>query len=178
MRQSMKTALGGMVAALSLALMLIVSVIPSMTYALPALAGAFLIVVVLEVDKKWAFGVYCAVAILSMLLVPVKEVALLYTLWFGYYPILKALLEARLPAWLSWTLKIILFDAMMLLSGYLSIRLFGVQIDELDRFGIWAIPILLGIGTVTFILYDYVLTQLISLYLNKWQKHFHRIFHR
>ena len=62
--------MGGIVSALSLVLMISVAVIPFLTYALPAAAGMLIVFMVIETDKKWAFGVYAAVAILGVLLVP------------------------------------------------------------------------------------------------------------
>ena len=78
MKQSSKCAIGGIVAALSLVLMISVAIFPFMEYALPAVAGALTIFMVIETDKKWAFGVYTTVAILGLLLVPNKEVAVMY----------------------------------------------------------------------------------------------------
>ena len=97
-----KTALGGIVAALSVATMFLTAVIPTLTYALPAVAGVLLVVMVIDVGKKWAFGVYAAVSLLSLLVLPDKEAAVLYVFFFGLYPIFKSVLAARLRGvWLS-----------------------------------------------------------------------------
>ena len=85
-RNSSKTALGGIVAALSVTMMFLTAVIPTLTYALPAAAGVLLIIVVIDVDKKWAFGVYAAVSLLSLLVLPDKEAAVMYVFFFGHYP--------------------------------------------------------------------------------------------
>lgn len=176
MKQSSKCAIGGIVAAVSLVLMISVAIIPFLTYALPAVAGLFIVFVVIEIDKKWAFGVYCTVAILGMLLVPDKEVAVMYLAFFGYYPILKAVIESKLPTAIGWILKVLTFAATMAVSYYLMIKLMGVTIDETEEFGMMAYPILLGMGTVAFIMYDIALTGMLSVYLAKWQKHFKRYF--
>ena len=55
-KNSTKTAIGGIIAALSIVLMLLTSAIPTLTYAIPAIAGLLLVVIVIEVNKKWAFG--------------------------------------------------------------------------------------------------------------------------
>ena len=170
MKQSSKCALGGITAALSLA------IVPFMTYALPAIAGALTVFMVVEVDKKWAFGVYAAVAILGMFLVPEKEVAVMYLALFGYYPIVKALIESKVPAVVGWLLKIILFEITMVVSYILMIKFMGVTIDEMDTLGKLAIPILLGAGTLAFIIYDFALTRLVSIYTRNWRKHFRRYF--
>lgn len=176
MKQSSKCAIGGIVAAVSLVLMISVAIIPFLTYALPAVAGLFIVFVVIEIDKKWAFGVYSTVAILGMLLVPEKEVAVMYLAFFGYYPILKAMIEAKLPTALGWILKVLTFVVSMAGSYYLMIKLMGVTIDETEEFGMMAYPILLGMGTVAFIMYDIALTGMLSVYLAKWQKLFKRYF--
>lgn len=176
MKQSSKCAIGGIVAAVSLVLMISVAIIPFLTYALPAVAGLFIVFVVIEIDKKWAFGVYCTVAILGMLLVPDKEVAVMYLAFFGYYPILKAVIESKLPTAIGWILKVLTFVATMAVSYYLMIKLMGVTIDETEEFGMMAYPILLGMGTVAFVMYDIALTGMLSVYLSKWQKHFKRYF--
>lgn len=168
--------MGGITAALSLVMMISVAIVPFMTYALPAIAGALTVFMVVEVDKKWAFGVYAAVAILGMFLVPEKEVAVMYLALFGYYPIVKALIESKIPAVVGWLLKIILFEITMVVSYILMIKFMGVTIDEMDTLGKLAIPILLGAGTLAFIIYDFALTRLVSIYTRNWRKHFRRYF--
>lgn len=176
MKQSSKCAIGGIVAALSLVLMISVAIIPFLTYALPAVAGLLIIFVVVEIDKKWAFGVYCTVAILGMLLVPDKEVAVMYLVFFGYYPIMKAAIESKLPIVIEWIVKIGTFILTMVAAYFLMMKFMGVTIDEAEEWGIMAYPILLGMGTFAFVVYDIALTKMITLYLMKWQKHFKRYF--
>lgn len=176
MKQSSKCALGGIVAALSLVMMISVAIIPFLTYALPAAAGLLIVIIVMEIDKKWAFGVYCTVAILGMLLVPDKEVAVMYLAFFGYYPILKAVTESKLPAAIGWMVKVASFVGTMVISYFLMIKFMGVTIDEVDEIGIIAIPLLLGLGTFAFVIYDIALTKLITLYIAKWRKYFRKYF--
>lgn len=176
MKQSSKCALGGIVSALSLVMMISVAIIPFLTYALPAAAGLLIVIIVMEIDKKWAFGVYCTVAILGMLLVPDKEVAVMYLAFFGYYPILKAITESKLTAVIGWIVKIASFVGTMVVSYFLMIKFMGVTIDEVDEIGAIAIPLLLGLGTFAFVIYDIALTKLITLYIAKWRKYFRRYF--
>ena len=176
MKQSSKCAIGGIVAALSLVLMISAAVLPFLELALPAVAGTLIIFMVIEVDKKWAFGVYSAVAILAMLLVANKEVAVMYLAFFGYYPILKAIIEKKLPKVLDWASKIFTFAGTMTLAYWLMMKFMGVTIDEMEEYGFMAIPLLLGLGTFAFIMYDIALTKFITLYMIKWRKYFKRYF--
>lgn len=72
-KNSTKTAIGGIIAALSIVLMLLTSAIPTLTYAIPAIAGLLLVIIVIEVNKKWAFGVYFVVACSRCCLLPIKR---------------------------------------------------------------------------------------------------------
>lgn len=176
MKQSSKCAIGGIVAALSLVLMISIAVVPFLTYALPAAAGALMVFAVIEIGKSWAFGIYATVAILGIFLVPEKEVAVMYLAFFGYYPILKSIIESKFNCVVEWILKILSFVVTMTVSYYLMIKLMGVTIDEFDTYGYWAIPMLLGLGTFAFILYDIALTKIVYIYNVKWRKHFKRYF--
>ncbi|MCR5151106.1 MAG: hypothetical protein K6B52_07760 [Clostridiales bacterium] len=170
MKQTKKCALGGIIAALSLAVMICVALVPFMTYALPAAAGALLVIIVIEIGKKWAFAVYAAVALLGIFLVPDKEVAAMYLAFFGYYPILKSAIEGHTGKITGLLLKVAVFLVTMIASYWLLINLMGISIDETERFGVWAYPILLGMGAFAFVMYDFVLTKAVIIYLKKWRR--------
>ena len=130
MKQTSKTALGGILAALSLVLMFLFAIFPSATIAAPAVASVLLIFAVLEMGKGWAFGIYVAVSVLALLIVPSKEAAILYVVFFGYYPILKAIIEKGLRnRVVEWILKILLFVVVMTGSYYLMIRFMGIEFE-------------------------------------------------
>lgn len=156
--------------------MISVAIIPFLTYALPAVASVLIAFLVVEVDKKWAFGVYCTVSILGFLLVGDKEVAMMYIAFFGYYPIMKAIFESRLPSVVGWILKLILFNASIAAAYVIMINLMGVTVDEISEYGAVAVPVLLGMATVAFVMFDIALTKMITLYVMKWQKLFKRYF--
>ncbi len=176
MKQSTKCALGGIISALSLVLLISVAIVPFLTYALPAAAGALIVLAVIEMDKKWALGIYSVVAILGALLVPEKEVAAMYIAFFGYYPVLKAVLESKCNTVVSWILKLVSFLATMTVSYALMMSLMGLEIDEIEEFGMIAVPMLLGMGAFAFVMYDIALSKFILVYLEKWRKHYKRYF--
>lgn len=177
MRNSAKTALGGMIAALSLVTMLLTAVIPYLTYALPAIAGALLVLMVIEINKKWAVCSYAAVSILSFLILPDKEAAMMYFAFFGCYPIVKPVLEAKISnSKLCWLAKAVFFNIAAVAAYIVIINVFGMPLDEMEEFGKWAIPMLLGMGNIMFVLYDICITRLVTLYIMKWQKKFRKLF--
>ncbi len=176
MKQSSKTALGGIVAALSISMMFSISIVPFFTYAVPAAAAVMLVPIVIEINKKWALGVYLCVSLLGLILVPNKEVAVIYAAFFGYYPILKAFIEKQMKFVAEWIVKIFIFNLSMSVSYYVMLRFMGIRIDEMETLGALAIPILLGAGSVAFVLYDYAVSKIIVLYIQKFQKRFRKMF--
>ena len=143
MKQSSKTAFGGILTALSVVLMFLTGVIPFLTFALPALAGALLILIVMEIGSKWALCVYAAVSILSLLVVADKEAAMMYAAFFGYYPVIKSFLESKLPRVFEWIVKFLIFNAAMVLAYLVIIFVFGMPLDEMEEFGRYAVPMTL-----------------------------------
>ena len=177
MKNSAKTALGGMISALSLTIMLLTAVVPYLTYALPAIAGALLVLMVIEINKKWAFCAYAAISILSFLILPDKEAAMMYVAFFGYYPVLKPFLESKLSNnKLCWLAKATVFNIAIVVAYLVIVNVFGIPIDEMEEYGKWGAAALLVMGNVMFVLYDICITRLVTLYLLKWQKRFRKLF--
>ena len=90
---SMRVAFGGIIAAVDLVLLFLTGLFPMGTLALPALAGVLLLAVRIEVSAPWAAITYGMVAVLSFFLSPDKQAYALFTVFFGYYPVLKYTLE-------------------------------------------------------------------------------------
>ena len=164
MKKTSKIALSAVFAALSVALMALVSIIPNLELALPAISGLFVAVIVIEVDKKWALGVWAAVSLLSLIVVPNKAAAIIYAVFFGYYPVLKAVLESKTPRAVEYIIKILTFSVVMSLSYFLMVKFMGIDPDLPDFLGKWAIPAIALLGIIAFLLYDYALSKLITFY--------------
>ena len=157
----------GMAVALETALMFLTGLMPTATYSLPALAGLVGIVIVVELGVKWAWPVYGAASILSALIAPDKEAAALYVLFFGCYPILKAIVERRWRRWTQWICKLLIFNAAAVLYYFIATRVLGVPEESFWTFGILLPAVLLVAGNLVFLLYDYVVSGLVRVY---WQR--------
>ncbi len=105
MSRTIRLAFCGVITALCTVTMFLTGLISIGTYALPAFAGILLIVVVVELGVGWAWPVYLASSVLSLLLAGDKEAAMLFVVFFGYYPILKAQIEGMHRRVLSYLLK-------------------------------------------------------------------------
>ena len=168
MKTSVKVSLGGVVAALGLVLMLLTSVIPFGTYAFPAFAGILLVLIVFNLGYGWALGVYAVTAALSMLLVTDKEAALYYTLFLGFYPILKGLIERLRRKPLQYVIKFALFNICMIGAFFLGMAVFSIPKESFNLFGVYLPWVFLIIGNVVFVIYDLCVTRLVTIYRLKW----------
>ena len=168
MKTSVKVSLGGVVAALSLVLMLLTSIIPFGTYAFPAFAGILLVLLVFNLGYAYAFAVYFVTAVLSFLLVTDKEAALYYALFLGFYPILKGVIE-RIPSKpVQYIVKLALFNVCMIAAFYIGITLLSIPKESFNLFGVYLPWVFLILGNIVFIIYDLCITRLVTLYLLKW----------
>ena len=171
-----------MITALSVVI-LIPSAVQVFVYTLPAMAGMLTMLAVVEIDKKWAIGSYVATSLIGLLFVANKEAVVYYVAFFGYYPVVKALLESKMPRVAEYILKFLIFNVSIVLSGVVLVKVFGMPYNDLlgidgesAFFTKYALPIMLGMGNVVFILYDVALTRLLTAYVLVWQKRFRKLF--
>ena len=137
-----------------------------------ALASMLVIFAVIEIGGKYPFLIYAVTTLLSMLLVPYKTAPLMYMCFAGYYPLLKAVLEGRLPKMWAWVLKILAFNAALALTLFLAIRFFAAFVVPATWY-----YYLLPVCTLVFVLYDVALTRVITAYLLRWRQRF-RFLHK
>lgn len=182
MGNTAKTAIGGMMVALSV-ILLIPTAFEIFVYALPAFAGIIIMFCVVELNKKWAFGVYAATSVISLLIVPNKEAVIMYIAFFGYYGIVKAIIESKFSKIPEYILKFLIFNVAMVASVFVLVKVFAIPFDEL--MGIesdsvfwkkFAVPVMLILGNIAFVALDFLFTRVVTLYLNYWQKKFHKMF--
>jgi hypothetical protein len=170
LNKSIRVAFCGILTAFCTMLLFFTGLISIGTYALPAFAGILLVVVVIEMGASWAWPVYVAVSALSVLLAGDKEAAMLFVLFFGYYPILKALLEKMQKKYLAFVLKFLVFNSAMITCFFLSIKVLGVPEDSFTLFGVYLPWIFLVLGNFTFIVYDYAISALVVAYYKRFHK--------
>lgn len=167
MNRTIQIALCGMIASLSTAVMLLAGFVPMAYFALPALAGVFAMVIVIEMHIGWAFSVFAVTGALSLLIVPDKRPVLLYLLFFGYYPIVKALIERIKIKIVAYLLKFALFNAAVIGTYFAALWLFSLPADAFVIFGVNIPWVLLIVANGIFILYDFALSGLVVNYFKR-----------
>lgn len=147
------------------------SLIPAMTYALPAIAGLIIWTASMQVNRKWGFLCYIAVSVLSFVLVPEIEANMYLALFFGYYPIVRDLLNVIKNKFLRFLAKLGIFNAAVVIGfNILSLILpFEKLISGMEDFGEYAVVVLWLSANVAFFFYDLCLDSLHYAY-DKWLK--------
>ena len=168
MKNTTKTALCGIIAALMTVFMLL-SYFPYLTYAIPAFAGLFVVIVVIEINLKWAVGTYFAAAVPVMIFAE-TESKMMFVCFFGYYPILKAALERIHKPVLEWALKFAAFNAAVLAVYWGLAFLFDLSFADFGEFGRYGAYILLAVGNVVFLLYDIAVSRMAAFYVVRLHK--------
>lgn len=168
MKTSLKVSIGGAVAALGLVLMFLTSIVPFGTYAFPAFAGMLLVIIVLEIGYPTALSVFAATSLLSFMIVTDKEAALLYTIFFGYYPVIKSLIERIKNRAVQYVIKYAVFNLCMVGAFFIAVWVLSVPAESFILFGVYVPWLFLIAGNIFFLLYDLCITRLVVLYLLKW----------
>ena len=145
-------------------MVMFVSYFPYLTYAIPAIAGLFMMVPLIECGVSWAFGTYIASSAL-IFITGETEAKILYILFLGYYPILKSLIEKKNKQAVEWILKLICFNIAAVAFYYVSSRLFAVSFDDFGEWGKYGALIFLAICNVVFVLYDIGISRVASYYI-------------
>ena len=167
----------GIVTALCVALMLLGAVIPIAMFIAPAVAGFLVATVCVECGMQLALTAYAAVSLLALLFVPDKEIALIFTVLLGYYPLVKPRFDRIRPRALQLVCKLLLCNAAVLaMYGLLLVLVPAGSVSQELRTTALAMSLLtLGMGNVAFALYDRALCNLLLLYKLKWQPKLHKM---
>ncbi|MDO4608538.1 MAG: hypothetical protein Q4B40_05030 [Clostridia bacterium] len=152
MKNTKKITLCGIISALAVVVML-AGYFPYLTYAIPAVAGLFMIVPLIECGAVWALGCYAATSIIA-LLIGESETKILFVILLGYYPILKAVIERLKSRIAEWILKLILFNVAAIASYFIMSLLFDISFSEFALWGKYGAYIFLALCNVVFVIYD------------------------
>ena len=156
--QARQMALGGMMTAAAVVIMCMGSLIPVNTYVCPVLCILVTGAVRALCGRKFAFCQYLATAILSLLLAPDREAALVYG-FLGYYPLIRPAVQRIRPGWLRLCLKVLFFtSAGAAAYGALWLLIGGqAMAAEFGGFGLWMLAVLVALWDVLFLLVDRLL---------------------
>ncbi len=169
---AVKVAVGGLITAFSLVLMLLTGIFPFGTYAFPIISGVLLISVFLEFGLGWSMLAYAAISILSLFFVADKEAALFFILLFGYYPVVKSYIEKIKSKIVQYIIKFGIFNVAAVSVYFLMLFIFNMDSDAFTIFGVNIPLVFLLAGNFVFLIYDFAVTSAAVQYIKKYRKIF------
>ncbi len=173
MKKTKPVAICGLLAAMSLALMFLGSVLWVFTYVAPLMCSLIIAIICDVAGKKYALITFVAISVISVFFLPDKECALTYAFFFGYYTIIKDSLEKIKPKLFSFLVKLLIFNAGVVSSQALLIYAFGIPLD--NPWGKFGIVILMALANAVFVAYELMLSRLMMLYEVKYKSKVHKL---
>lgn len=148
MKKTKKIALGGIMCAMCIVIMLIGAILGVGVYVAPMIAGLCLIPTGEKYGAKYHALLWITTSVLALLVVPDVEESLMFFALFGLYPIVYPYFS-RLKNPIRIILKLLYFNAVIVGIEYLIITFFVPE-----TLGVTMAIILVALGNFTFLLYD------------------------
>ena len=175
MKNTLKTALCGVSAALSVLLLFFGGVSFAFAYIMPMVTGLIMIVLKRVCGASWALVTFVSVSFLSFFLVADRECVLMYILFFGYYPILYSFIEKIGSGLIKWAAKLAVFNVMISIVQLLLVYIFGIPFLEKGEGEIFIFVFAL-LMNIMFVIYDILIKRLTFLYEYKLEKRIKKYF--
>lgn len=143
------------------------ALIPSLAYAVPAVAGILIWTICEQINIKWAFLSYAAVVLLSFMLIPEIEADFFLLSLFGYYPTLCEILKRIKNKIVRYVVKLLIFNVSVVITYNILCFILSADkmLEGMETFGQYAVYVLWGMGLVAFIIYDLFLGVAKDLYI-------------
>lgn len=170
MRKSVKAAVAGLSTAVSVAVLFSSGFFYVFTYIAPMVVGMLVCALKKTFSSSTSLCVYVSTSILSLILVPDKESALVFILFFGYYPIVKDFLEKIRPKFLSVILRFAVFNISLLITELISVYVFNIPFFEDGVFSASMLAVFTVLMNIVFVLNDIMLAAFLKVYENKIEK--------
>ncbi|MBO5884146.1 MAG: hypothetical protein J6Q78_07045 [Clostridia bacterium] len=160
-KHTRQLAVCAMLSALGVVLLYMGALIEVIDISMAVIASLLCVFAVIEYGGSAPWLVFAVTGVLSLLLSP-RTPSMMYVVFFGYYPILKEKLEAKGKK-ISWIFKEVIFNVALVIMLVLLKTLFMTTAD----IPIELVVIAVVLAELVFVLYDFALTRLISLYIFK-----------
>lgn len=160
-----KMAFSSILMALAIVCLFGASIVPTARISMLALTSVFGAITVAEYGPKYGLIHYLGVSILSLLLIPKKLLVIIYIVFLGYYPVAKMFIERLDRRVAEWVIKIIVFN-LFLVIGYIVFKaLFLPNMESaVVMLVLKYLPWVILASEVVFVIYDYVLSYIITYY--------------
>ena len=143
-----------MMAALCVVLMVLGAILELGMYACPLFAGLCFIPIGQKYGRKYHITLYVASSIQCFLMVPNMEENLMFAGLFGWYPIVRPVLQ-KLPKVIRWICKLAIFNVVVIAIEWLVMTI--LVPEAIGGTLLW---VLLILGNITFLAYDFMIPKM------------------
>lgn len=154
--------------ALSVAFLYIAYIFPTGQLGFLGLASLAGIAAVVEYGTPGGLFVWLGTSVLGLLILPSKSLVWLYAVFFGPYPVVKALSEG-LRRVLEWCVKMAFFDLALTVAIFV-LRFTMLSFDTM-RFGTLILYVL---GNAVFVAFDIAVSRAIVVYMKQLHPKIHK----
>ncbi len=164
-----KLTLSSVLASLQIVILYFASMFSILDLTFAAATVFFTMFAVSEIKGKWSYGIYLTVSILSLVLLPTKFSAVVYALFFGWYPIFKSFAERKMKKTVSLIAKLGVFNISFIAIIVICNKL--LYMDDLNGIDpeIYYAAMLI-MGNIAFAMFDLMLTLVNTVYVLKLRK--------
>lgn len=159
--KSNSIALGGILSALVVVLLLLGNLLQLFDLSMAALSGLIVLIAMIELSPKGALGVYAVSAFLAILISP-QTASILFAAMVGYYPVAKVYLDKIKPKILCYAVKFIWFNLILAAIAFLMVRPLGMG-EEFTALGKWFFLLC----NFSFFIFDLLLEKFAIIYIAK-----------
>ena len=158
----MLLAFNGIISAFIIICLWASSILTFNTVAIMCIASFLIGVVMIEGQSKNALMCYFSVSLISLIL-PLNRInVLMFVLFFGYYPVVKSLIERINRLSIEMIIKFLLFSLVAFSGIYGYTKLFSANVSEVLPW--WGVAF---VAVLFFGIFDYALSMLLAYYVNK-----------
>lgn len=167
MRESRKiirnTALAAILAALIVVMLVAGGVFDLFDLLVVSVCSLVLHVVIVEMGAKWSFLIYAVSSALALILLPFATTTLYFVSFFGYYPVLRRFVYAKIKSKKIAVLLMFLWYSAVMAALYTVFKtLFGVEGEPPAM-----IALLYGSAAVFYLAFELLMSRIIILYALK-----------
>ncbi len=127
-----------------------------------AVASVSVAVMLGERGYRWAFGVFLAISLLSLVLCVSKTAPIMFTVFFGYYPILKLYSESKFTRLKAYIIKYVFLNVSLV--TLIAVTLMTVKLHILIVAAVFVV------ANILLPLYDIAFNGIMEFYFNNIRK--------
>lgn len=151
--------------------------LPTGKIALLVMTSLCVLITHAECGTRYSVMQYLASATLGTLFIPFKLQWVVFIVFIGYYPIIKSYIEQIRIMWLEWVVKFLFFNSILIVVYFVMkyFMLSYINFGPIFNYVLSHLVAAICIAEVLFILYDYMLSCLVSYYINTVSKKINKI---